>query len=109
MAKRKSMQLELVLGNAPAQVATRHQFRLDEHWIEYTLKRSLRRRSITFVVDEDGLRVGAPWHASLRRVESLLGKHARWIGRKLGEWRARRAPPRLWGAGAPAWWRGASR
>ena len=93
------MQRDLVLGNAPTQVATRHQFRLDERWIEYTLKRSLRRRSITFVVDEDGLRVGAPWHASLRRVESLLAKHARWIGRKLGEWRARR-PPFVWRAGA---------
>jgi hypothetical protein len=100
MAKRKPMQLELVLGNAPAQVATRHQFRLDGHSIEYTLKRSLRRRSITFVVDEDGLRVGAPWHASLRRIESLLGKHARWIGRKLGEWRARRPPQFTWRAGA---------
>ena len=100
MAKRKPMQLEFALGTTPAQAATRHQFRLDEHWIEYTLKRSLRRRSITFVIDEDGLRVGAPWHASQRRIESLLGKHARWIGRKLGEWRARRPPPFTWQAGA---------
>ncbi len=99
MAKRKPMQLELVFGNAPAQVATRHQFRLDERSIEYTVKRSLRCRSITFVVDENGLRVGAPWHASQRRIESLLGKHARWIGRKLGEWRARRPPPFIWQAG----------
>jgi len=93
------MQLELVPGNAPAQVATRHQVRLDGHNIDYTLKRSLRRRSITFVIDEDGLRVGAPWHASHRRVESLLGKHARWISRKLDEWRARRPPPFTWRAG----------
>ena len=99
MATRKSMPLELVPGTGPAQAATRHQFRLAGHSIEYTLKRSLRRRSITFVIDEDGLRVGAPWHASLRRIESLLGKHARWIGRKLGEWRARRPPPFTWRAG----------
>lgn len=99
MAKRKPLQLELALGGAPAQAATRHQFRLAGHSIEYTLKRSLRRRSITFVIDEDGLRVGAPWHASLRRVESLLGKHARWISRKLGEWRSRRMPPFTWRAG----------
>ncbi len=100
MAKRKPIQLELVLGNMPAQAATRHLFRLDEHWIEYALKRSLRRRSITFVIDEDGLRVGAPWHASQRRIESLLGRHARWISRKLGEWQARRPPPFAWRAGA---------
>jgi hypothetical protein len=99
MAKRKPTQLELVFGSAPAQVATRHQFRLGEHSIEYTLKRSLRRRSIAFVIDEDGLRVGAPWYATQRRVESLLGKHARWIHRKLGEWRARRPPPFTWRAG----------
>ena len=100
MARSKPIQLELAPGNVPAQASARHQFRLDEHWIEYTLKRSLRRRSITFVIDEDGLRVGAPWHASLRRIESLLGRHARWITRKLGEWRARRPPPFTWQAGA---------
>ena len=99
MAKRKPSQLEFAFGNAPAQVATRHQFRLDEHRIEYTLKRSLRRRSITFVIDEDGLRVGAPWHATQRRIESLLGKHAVWICRKLGEWRTRRPPRFTWRAG----------
>lgn len=99
MAKRKPMQLGLVFGNAPTQVATRHQFKLGEHSIEYTLKRSLRRRSITFVVDEEGLRVGAPWHASHRRIEVLLGKHGRWISSKLREWEARRPPQFTWRAG----------
>ncbi len=99
MAKLNSLQLGLVFGKAPAQLATRHQFKLGEHWIDYVLKRSLRRRSITFVVDEEGLRVGAPWHASQRRIETLLGKHARWISRKLGEWQARRPPPFAWRAG----------
>jgi predicted metal-dependent hydrolase len=100
MAKRKPLQLDLLPGKAPAQIATRHQFRLDKRCIEYTLKRSLRRRSITFTIDEDGLRVGAPWSASQRRIESLLGAHARWINRKLDEWQARRPPPFTWQAGA---------
>lgn len=99
MAKRKPMQLGLVFGNAPTQVASRHQFKLGEHSIDYILKRSLRRRSITFIVDEEGLRVGAPWHASHRRIEVLLGKHGRWISSKLSEWRARRPPPFTWRAG----------
>src|SRR5512140_1650641 len=100
MARRKPLQLELVPGNAPTQIATRHLFRLEKRWIEYTLKRSLRRRRITFTIDEDGLRVGAPWRASQRRIEFLLGAHARWINRKLGEWRERRPPPFTWQAGA---------
>ena len=100
MAKRKPLQLELALGNAPAQIASRHQFRHDGQWIEYTLKRSLRRHSIAFTIDEEGLRVGAPWRASQRRIESLLGSHARWIGRRLAEWRARRPQPFTWQAGA---------
>jgi predicted metal-dependent hydrolase len=87
-------------GDAPVQLATRHQFRLEERWVEYTLKRSLRRASITFTIDENGLRVGAPWRASQRRIESLLGAHARWINRKLGEWQARRPPPFTWQSGA---------
>lgn len=100
MARRKPSQIELGFGNAPEQIATRHRFRLDGQWLEYTLKRSLRRRSITFTIDENGLRVGAPWRASQRRIESLLGAHARWINRKLGEWQARRPPPFTWQAGA---------
>ena len=100
MAKRKPSQLELVFGNAPAQILSRDQFRLDGQWVEYTLKRSLHRRSITFTIDEDGLRVGAPWRASQRRIESLLAVHARWISRKLAEWQARRPPPLTWQAGA---------
>ncbi len=100
MTRRKPSQLERVPGNTPAQSASRHQFRLDGRWIEYTLKRRLRRRGITFTIDEDGLRVGAPWRASQRRIESLLGAHARWIDRKLAEWQARRPPPYTWQAGA---------
>ena len=100
MAWRKPSRLELAPGNAPAQVATRHQFELSGEWIEYTLKRSQRRSSITFTVDGDGLRVGAPWRASQRRVESLLGSNARWINRKLAEWQARRPPQLTWQAGA---------
>jgi len=100
MGRRKPLQLGLMPGNAPAQIASRHQFKLDERWIEYTLKRSLRRRSITLTIDEDGLRVGAPWRASQRRIELLLGSHARWVSRKLAEWQARRPPPYTWQAGA---------
>lgn len=100
MARRKSAQLELAFGGTPAQFASRHEFLLDGHPVEYTLKRSRRRRSITLTIDEDGLRVGVPWRASQQRIDTLLDSHARWIARKLGEWRARRPPPFTWRVGA---------
>ena len=80
---------------------TRHPFRLDGQSIEYTLKRSPRRRTITFTIDEEGLRIGAPLRASQRRIESLLATHERWVARKLAQWQARRPPPFIWRAGAP--------
>ena len=100
MPRRKPSQLELLFGRAPAQVATRQQFMLEGSPVEYTLKRSRRRRSITLTIDENGLRVGVPWRASQRRVDTLLDSHARWIALKLEEWRARRPPPFIWQAGA---------
>ena len=100
MARRKFSQLELAFGGGPAQVASRHQFMLDGGCVDYTLKRSRRRRSITLTIDEDGLRVGAPWRASRQRIDALLEAHARWIARKLAEWSARRPPPFRWQAGA---------
>ncbi len=99
MAARKLSLLEL-MGGAPVQPISRHGFMLDDSAIEYTLKRSRRRRSISLTVDEDGLRVGAPWRASQARIDNLLHTHAQWIARKLAEWRARRAPPLSWQPGA---------
>jgi predicted metal-dependent hydrolase len=100
MATRKSSQLELLFGRTPAQIASRHRFMLDGNWVEYTLKRSRRRRTTTLTIDENGLRVGAPWRASQQHIDTLLDSHARWIARKLAEWRARRPPPFIWQAGA---------
>jgi predicted metal-dependent hydrolase len=97
--RRKAAQLKSAPEETPAQLATRHQFRLGAQRIEYTLKRSRRRRSITFTIDEGGLRVGAPWRATQRHIESLLGSHALWIDRKLAEWQARRRPQLTWEAG----------
>ncbi len=100
MAGRKPSLLDWVLGNPPAQSASRERFTIDGVAIEYTLKRSRRRRSISLTIDEAGLRVGAPWRASQSRIDAVLLTHARWIARKLEEWHARRPPPFTWQAGA---------
>ncbi len=100
MALSGSRQLALFFGPAPAPASSRHEFVLDGGPVTYIIKRSARRRSITLTVDADGLRVGAPWRASQRRIETLLIEHERWIVRKLAEWRERRPPALAWKSGA---------
>jgi predicted metal-dependent hydrolase len=99
MIEHNSMQLQLIRHSLPPALG-RHQFMLSGQWISYILKRSPRRCGISFTVNQDGLRVAAPWRASQRRIESLLVLHARWIMRKLTEWEARRPAPFTWQAGA---------
>ncbi|MEO8442438.1 MAG: SprT family zinc-dependent metalloprotease [Betaproteobacteria bacterium] len=100
MARRKGSLLDWIAGSLPAQSTSRERFASDGVTIEYTLKRSRRRRSITLTIDESGLRVGAPWRASQSRVDTVLVAHAPWITRKLAEWQARRPLPFTWQAGA---------
>lgn len=100
MPPRSSSLLDWVRRDPPAPAASREQCVIDGVAIDYTLKRSRRRRSITLTIDEDGLRVGAPWRASQSRIDALLVTHARWIARKLAEWAARRPPPFAWRTGA---------
>lgn len=81
-------------------MVSRHELLIEGLAVAYAVKRSARRRAITLRIDADGLRVGAPWRASQRHIETLLAGHARWIKRKLAEWRARRPPPQAWYSGA---------
>ena len=106
MALHARSRLDLFPGLAQPPLASRETFALGGRLVEYTLKRSLRRRSITFTIDENGLRVGAPWRASQRRIEALLATHRAWIERKLAEWQARRPPPFEWRSGATVMLRG---
>ena len=100
MVRRNGMLLDWIAGSLPAQSTSRERFASDSLAIEYTLRRSRRRRSIALTIDESGLRVGAPWRASQSRVDAVLVMHAGWITRKLAEWQARRPPPCTWQAGA---------
>jgi predicted metal-dependent hydrolase/predicted small lipoprotein YifL len=100
MPKPEPQQLALLLDQTSVRAASPQRYQLGDQWIDYTLRRSVRRRSITLTVDEQGLRVGAPWRASQRRIESVLTAHARWIVRKLAEWAARRPAPFAWATGA---------
>ncbi|MFT3802531.1 MAG: SprT family zinc-dependent metalloprotease [Burkholderiaceae bacterium] len=93
-----ALQLSLPLFDAlrraePKPVPGRRLVRLEQQIIEYQLTRS-QRRTIGFLVDDRGLSVTAPRWVTLACIEQALAEKARWILRKLDEWRqhaARRA------------------
>ena len=94
-------QLELPLAFRQRQAVGRAHLALEGTLVSYTIKRSLRRRAISILVDESGLRVGAPWDATHSAIERLLRKHSVWVLRKLEEWQVRRTPVRRWSEGEP--------
>lgn len=94
-------QMELPLRFKQQQAVGRAHLALEGKLITYTIKRSVRRRAISILVDEEGLRVGAPWDAPQSAIERLLRRHAEWVIRKLDEWHVRRSPPRQWSDGEP--------
>lgn len=77
---------------------------LGTHAVEFELRRSSR-RSIGFMIDDDGLRVTAPKRVTLAEVDNALRAKQRWILSKLYERGERRQqqlqkPPLRWEDGA---------
>lgn len=92
----KPRQLELPLEFRRSPLVSQSRIRLEDRIVTYVIKRSQRRRSITITIDEQGLRVSAPWRATENEIETLLRKHAAWITRKLSDWEQRAPTPRGW-------------
>jgi predicted metal-dependent hydrolase len=101
MRRSKAEQLELPLAFPQRQAVGRAHLALEGTLVSYTIKRSLRRRAISILVDEQGLRVGAPWDATHGAIERLLQKHSGWVLRKLEEWQDRRTRVPQWAEGEP--------
>ena len=77
---------------------------LGAHPVDYVLRRSAR-RSIGFMIDDDGLRVTAPKRLNLTEIDNAIRAKQRWIITKLEERGERRAlrqkkPPVNWVDGA---------
>jgi len=76
---------------------------LGEHHLDYALLRS-KRRSIGFLISDEGLRVTAPKWVTLGEIENAIREKQRWIFTKLNERRersARRLQPQMqWRDGA---------
>jgi len=67
--------------------------------INYTLKRSSRRRSIGLRIDDRGLTVSMPLRASETWLHSVLQDRANWVVEKLVGWQTRKQPPQCWADG----------
>jgi predicted metal-dependent hydrolase len=96
--------LPLSNGDASAPVPKgKRRVHVGEHILDYTLVRS-KRRSIGFMIDDDGLRITAPKWVTLTEIENAICEKQRWIFTKLNERRehsARRLQPQMeWRDGA---------
>ncbi|HKB59586.1 MAG TPA: SprT family zinc-dependent metalloprotease [Gallionellaceae bacterium] len=68
--------------------------------VEYTLKRSGKRRTIGLRVDDDGLTVAMPLRSSERWLNSVLQEKAAWIVKALAGWQSRKVEAIRWEDGA---------
>ena len=88
----------------PPETAPLRRIQLGTHALDYQLRRSTR-RSIGFMIDDDGLRVTAPRRITLAEIDNAIRAKQRWILTKLHERGERRAlrqekPPMQWIDGA---------
>lgn len=81
----------------------KRRIQLQEHILEYILRRS-KRRSIGFLISDEGLRISAPKWVTLGEIENAIREKQRWIFNKLNEQRERSArqlqPQMQWRDGA---------
>ena len=64
--------------------------------INYTLKRTSRRRSIGLRIDDNGLTVNIPVRASEKWLYTVLQEKADWVIKKLDSWQSRQPAPTQW-------------
>jgi predicted metal-dependent hydrolase len=87
----------------PPLPAGHRRLRLDDHTLDYRLLRS-KRRTIGFLIDDEGLRVTAPRWVTVAEIELTITEKRAWIFKKINEQRERSVrrlqPPMEWRDGA---------
>ena len=68
----------------PTTSPPKRQVQVSNYCLDYTLRRS-KRRSIGFLIDDDGLRITAPKWISVADIEEAIREKQRWILNKLHE------------------------
>ena len=104
-------QVDPLAAPLPVLAAGKRRIHLGEHYLDYTLVRS-KRRSIGFMIDDEGLRITAPKWVALAEIDNAIGEKQRWIFNKLNERRERSArrlqPAMVWRDGGTMAFMGAA-
>ncbi len=90
------MMLRSLLRKAAPPAVEQRTLQLAGKHIEYTLKRSSKRRSIGLRIDDNGLTVSVPLRATDSWLHSVLREKADWVVQKLDRWQAKKTPPMQW-------------
>ena len=73
--------------------------RLGDAEVNFRLRRSVRRRSVSLHIDERGLTVSVPWRCSEQRVLTALREAEQWVLKRLAAWTQQRPAPLTWRTG----------
>jgi hypothetical protein len=73
--------------------------RLGNAEVNFRLRRSVRRRSVSLHIDERGLTVSVPWRCSEQRLLTALRDAEQWVLKRLAAWTHQRPPPIAWRTG----------
>ncbi len=93
------MMLRTLLRKVPSPAVEQRTLQLAEKHIQYTLKRSSKRRSIGLRIDERGLTVSIPLRATDSWLQSVLREKADWVVQKLDSWQTKKPPRMSWAGG----------
>jgi predicted metal-dependent hydrolase len=67
--------------------------------VNFRLRRSVRRRSVSLHIDERGLTVSVPWRCSEQRLLTVLRDAEQWVLKRLAAWTQQRPAPISWRTG----------
>ena len=73
--------------------------RLGDAEVNFRLRRSVRRRSVSLHIDERGLTVSVPWRCSEQRVLTALREAEQWVLKRLAAWTHQLPAPLTWRTG----------
>jgi hypothetical protein len=94
------------LHRLPPPSEEQRSIQLADKLISYTLKRSLKRRTIGLQINDQGLTVSMPLRASEKWLHSVLQEKAAWVVDKLENWQSKKAPVQKWADGEAILFRG---